>query len=411
MFYGWVVVGAAFVGQTISSLLVQALATYVVPLQDEFGWSRAAIGVGRSFQQVESVLGPVSGTLVDRLGPRSMMLVGVLLYAAGLTLFSRIENLWTFYAASALMAVANSFCGLLVISTAISHWFRRKRTTALGVALMGLAVGGMIWIPLIVWMQATAGWRAAALWSAAGVLLLGCPAVLVMRTAPELYGLLPDGAPAANADRSPARSTPARPPAGSSEFTVRESLRTRAFWLITIGWGTSQGVQAAVIVYQFAHMEEIQSPETAALVLVVLNVFNLVGRFAGGVLGDRLSMNRVLALDMLGSAASLLVLAVASATPLLLAYGAAYGLTWGIRTPVVGSIQAEYFGRGAYGRVIGLSQTVTAPFAVVGPILVGALADLQGSYRPAFFLCGVVSAASAVLFLLATRPAEPLRPR
>jgi MFS family permease len=142
LFYGWVIVAMGFIVQIFTSFSAQGLSTYVGPLQREFGWSASVTAAGRSFQQADSLLGPLNGWMVDRFGPRVLMTAGVLLFAVAFMLFSAVDSLWAYYGACLLMALANSPCGLLVVSFSLNRWFRRKRTTAMGLAVTGFAVAG-----------------------------------------------------------------------------------------------------------------------------------------------------------------------------------------------------------------------------------------------------------------------------
>jgi MFS family permease len=194
VFYGWVIVACGFVAQMITGVSNQALSVYVVPLQDEFSWSRAHIGLARSLTQAENaLLGPVNGWMVDRFGPRFNMTAGVALFGLGLFSLGLVQSLWMFYAANVLMAVGAGMGSLIVISTAINNWFIRRRTLGIAIATTGLAFSGAVVVPLIVLGEVHLGWRGAAFATAAGVWLIGLPAALLMRQAPELYGLLPDG--------------------------------------------------------------------------------------------------------------------------------------------------------------------------------------------------------------------------
>ena len=406
-YYGWIVVAVGFVMQMITAVATQGLATYVVPFAREFGWSQATIGLGRSLHQLDAALGPFSGPLVDRIGPRRMMLIGVCTYAVALALFSRIETVWDFFIASGLMAVANAFCGLLVVSVAVNHWFHRQRTTALGLATLGLAVCGATFVPLLVLAQGTYGWRAAALGAAAFVLVIGLPAAWVVRDQPERYDLLPDGdgrtGDAVVATGAGATAVAAVRPPGMS---LHEAVRTRGFWTLAAATSAAMMGQTAAIVYQFAHIELRTNRESAALVLVVINIFNVVGRLAGGYVGDRVPKHQLLGFALLGSAVALVILASSATLVPFLAYGSLFGLCWGIRTPVNASIMAEHFGRQNFGRIAGTLNTIVLPFAVLAPVGAGAVADAAHDYAPAFLmLVGIFLAASVLYFRTPRRDA------
>lgn len=405
LFYGWFVVGTGFVMQMLTGVAMQGLSIYVVPLQREFGWSSASIGLGRSLQQLDALFGPATGSLVDRLGPRVMMLSGVLLYALAFVMLGRLDDLPSFYLASLLMAVANSCVGFMVVGASINHWFRRKRTTALGIAAVGFALSGALIIPGLVRVQDMVGWRGSAVVTAIGMLLLGVPAARLVRGAPERYGLRPDGDGAEPIDDDGASASTA-----VTGFTLGEAVRTRAFWLITFGGATLSIVVSSVVVYQFAFIESVATREIAASVLVLLNVCSIIGRTMGGYLGDRFEKHVVMGVDVALGIGALALLTVADSAPSFLLYGALFGLAWGVRAPVFISIQGEYFGRRNFGRIVGTSQGLALPLALLGPVSAGAIIDVSG-YRTAFGLLIGVSVAGALAFLMATRPSRPASAR
>lgn len=406
-FYGWVIVAACFGAQAMTSTSIQGLSTYVAPLQREFGWSLSQTAAGRSFQQADSFLGPLTGWLVDRFGPRALMSAGIVLYAVSFVVFSQMSSLWGYYAACVMMAVANSLVGLLIVSYALNQWFRRKRTTAMGIAVMGFAAAGIVFLPALVFVQGLFGWREAALATAAAMLVLGLPIVLLMRNSPERCGLLPDG----DRPEDLAGILLAGRGGGLVDFTTRQAIRTRAFWLLTIGNALAQMALAAIVVHQFPYFEEMLTRETAALVLSVLNVFNLLGRFAGGVFGDRFRKHLIMAANMVAATAGLGLLVFADGLVLLLVYAALYGTSWGVRTAVSNSLQGDYFGRASYGKIAGLAQTIAAPTAILSPILFGLIVEATGDYRPALMALAVLTGIASVLFLLSARPPAPVKPQ
>jgi MFS family permease len=402
-FYGWIIVGLCFIAQAMTSLSIQGLSTYVAPLQQQFGWSLSQTAAGRSFQQADSFLGPLTGWLLDRFGPRALMSAGVLLYAVSFVLFGSMNSLWGYYAACLLMAIANSLVGLLIVAYTMNQWFRRRRTTAIGFAVMGFAAAGIVFLPALVWVQGQYGWRTAAYATAAGLLVLGLPIMLLMRNSPERCGLLQDG----DRPEDLARAIGSGRGGGLVDFTTRQALRTRAFWLLTVGNALSQMALAAIVVHQFPYLEAMLTRETAALILSVLNVFNLVGRLVGGVLGDRFRKHVIMGANMVAATAGLLMLVFADGVAVLLLYAALYGSSWGIRTAVANSLQGDYFGRASFGKIAGLAQTLAAPTAILSPILFGFAVEWTGAYRPALLSLAVLTAIASVLFFAASRPPAP----
>lgn len=406
-FYGWIIVGVGFVSQMIIGLSNQALGTYVIFFQKEFGWSNAHIGFARSLSQVENaLLGPVNGWLVDKFGARFNMTAGVFFFGLGLFSLGLMHSIWTFYAASILMALGTSMGSLLVISSAINNWFRRRRTLAIAITTCGLAISGAVLIPLIVFSQNNFGWRSAAIATGIGVWLVGIPAALLLRHSPERYGLFPDGDIAVKECNDSDNDPKVYAPQSSNDFTLSEAMHTRAFWLISFANAfTLLGLQAFTL-YQFAHMENDMNIArgSAALVVTVMSVFNLSGRLAGGMLGDIMQKHHLLGASTLGMGFSLIVFAVSTSYYVAMVTGAVYGLCWGIRTPVTHALRGDYFGNKSFGKISGISSMLASPLGILGPTLVGAIADMQGDYILAFIIIGILSLVSGVMFALASPP-------
>jgi len=416
VFYGWVIVGAGFINQVFNSGLgFQGFGTFIVPLEGAFGWSKTQLSAARSFMQIENgLMGPVEGFLVDRFGPRVTMATGMFIFGLGLFLLGFIHSLWAYYAVFVLMALGTSVGGFLVMSTSINNWFRRKRTMAMSLAQTGLGFGGIVVIPLLVWSQGEFGWRAAAMGAGVAVWLIGIPAAMLMRHTPEKYGVLPDGDPPPTPAQVSAAATAPRPRGGGEvDFTLREAVHTPAFWLIGLGHGLSILVITAIAVHQFAHMEQGVglSRTSAALVVIVLNAMNIIGRLVGGVLGDMYDKRYMAAAGVGGASIAVFVLAIADSLTEAMIFGVIYGFFWGLRGPLMNSIRGEYFGRASFGKIIGTSSLLTMPASIAGPIIAGFLADAQGDYVMGLIILSGVSALGSVLFLVTRPPAPPARLR
>lgn len=407
LFYGWIIVGVGFVAQMITGLSNQALGTYVIYFQKEFGWSNTHIGFARSLSQAENaLLGPVNGWLVDKFGARFNMTAGVFFFGLGLFSLGSMHSIWMFYAASMLMALGTSMGSLLVISSAINNWFYRRRTVAIAITTCGLAISGAVLIPLIVFSQNNFGWRTAAFATGIGVWLVGIPAALLLRHSPERYGLFPDGDTPSKECNYSASDAKLHAPQSIHDFTLSEAIRTRSFWLFSFANAFTQLGLQAFNLYQFAHMEQDMgiARGAAALVVTVMSIFNLTGRLFGGMLGDMMSKHYLLGISILGMGSSLIIFAVSTSYYVAMVTGAVYGLCWGIRTPVTFALLGDYFGRKSFGKITGISSMLASPLGILGPTLVGAIADMQGNYILAFVIIGLLSLVSGVMFALAAPP-------
>ncbi len=146
LFYGWWIVGAGLVSMTLSSgLFFNGFGFYFLPIQSQFGWSSTAMSGAVSLSRLESgLLGPLEGYLIQRYGPQRVMFVGFIVFALGFVLLSRSTHIVTFYAAILVMALGSGLAGFAAVVAAINNWFRRNRTKAFGISMLGLGLGGVI---------------------------------------------------------------------------------------------------------------------------------------------------------------------------------------------------------------------------------------------------------------------------
>jgi sugar phosphate permease len=401
VFYGWWMVASGFgLELLIGALLFHAYGAYAVLLREEFGWSKTMLSAAFSMARAESgILGPIQGWLTDRFGPRALIRVGMVIFGLGLLLFSRIEGPVGFFLTFFMMAIGTSLGGYLPISVAIVTWFRRRRSLALSISGMGMALGGLL-TPIVVTSLSRFGWRWTAFASGIVVLVIALPLAQLMRHPPERYGLTPDGEPR-RADDIAAR------PVETRSYTAREAMATPAFWYISVGHAAALLVVSAVMVHMIIYVTEQlgYSLQQAGAVVALLTVMQLTGQLTGGWLGDRFSKRRICAGCMLGHAAALMVLGLATAFWMVLLFAVLHGLSWGMRGPLMAAIRADYFGSGSFGMITGVSSMVIMFGMMLGPLVAGILADRTGSYVPGFSVLAASAAAGSVAFVMARRPA------
>ena len=411
VFYGWWVVSGAFGIQVLlSALLMQSFGAYVPVLQDQFGWSKAQLSAAFSMQRVESgLLGPLQGWLLDRFGPRNVMRVGMLLFGLGLMLFSQVNSLMTFYLVFLLIAVGGSLGGFMSLTSTLVNWFVRKRATAMGVAQMGMSVGGLL-VPLIAISLTDYGWRNTAFYSGILVLLIGLPLTQLMRRNPEEQGLLPDGETHEEVQlrRQLARAEQREEP-DEVEFTPKEAMRTRAFWFISLGHGAAVLVVSAVMVHLIVHLNEGlgYSLQAAATVVSLMTIMQMIGLPIGGFLGDRFEKRKIAIFAMFGHASALIVLAYATNLAMVIFFAVVHGLAWGMRGPLMQAMRADYFGRRAFAKVMGFSSLIVMFGMTSGPLVAGILADRLGNYQLGFTILGAAAGLGSIFFIFATKPPPP----
>ncbi len=391
----------------LGALLLQSFGLYIAVLSEEMGWSKTTLSGAAAMQSMEAaVIGPLLGWMMDRFGPQLIVRWGIVIFSLGLFLLSQVGSVSTFYASAVLMAIGASLAGYFPLSVAIVQWFEKYRARALSFMSLGLAMGGLV-VPALAWFMQHFGWRSTAAATGVLALVVGLPLARMIRRRPEDHGEHVDGISPAEHLIAAAEGTP-RPPA-QAEFSVREALRTRAFWLLAIGHGLALLVVTAVNVHAITHMKEGlgYTVATAGWIIMLMTFGQMLGVLLGAGIGDRFDKRKVTALCMLAHALGLLCLTYATGMSGLIAFAAFHGLAWGLRGPFMLAIRADYFGRQAIGVIMGISAAIVAVGQVAGPLVAGVLADLTGNYRLGFTVLAVLSALGSVSFMLATRPVRP----
>ena len=410
VFYGWwMVLASAGIQVVIGMLLMQAFGAYAAVLREEFGWSRAAISGAFSLARFESgILGPLQGWLIDRFGPRAVMIVGLLMFAVGMMAFSFINSILTFYTIFFVMAVGSSLGGFLAITVALVNWFSRHRAKALAISQIGFAIGGLL-VPVLIISMETFGWRQTAFGSGVIVLITALPMALLIRHRPETYGETVDGLPPGAARETEARNGQQVASDGSEDFTAREAMKTRSFWFISLGHASALLIVSAVMVHLVLHVNENlgYSLTTAGLIVSLMTAMQMVGQISGGFLGDRFNKRVITVICMATHATALLLLAYATNLAMVAAFAVMHGWAWGTRGPLMQAIRADYFGTSNFGTIMGFSSLIVMLGTTTGPVIAGFMADRTGNYQAGFTFLALAAFAGSIFFVLATKPEPP----
>ena len=407
-FRGWRVVSAGGLMQGLqAALFMHASGSYLVELAREFGWSKTALSGAVAMNRAETaLLGPAQGWLLDRFGPRAIARTGSVFMAAGFVFFGQVHSLWQFYVAFLLIAVGSSFCGFVTVTVSIVRWFERLRARALAVGGMGLGIGGMC-VPLIVWSFSLFGWRTTATVAGVGGAVAAWWLAKYLEGRPEDFGQEIDGGASAVAHSRTVRAE------GVSDihFTATEALRTRAFWMISMGHMSALFVVGVVMAHLqlFLTSERGYSLQQASFVAAALPFVQLGGMALGGYLGDRVNKRLIASVAMLGHAVGLLLLAWSPNAAVVVLFVLLHGLAWGARGPLMQALRADYFGSSSFATIMGISSTVVLTGTVLGPLVAGWMADVTGSYVSAFVLLSVMTGVGMIFFVLAKPPAAPQR--
>ena len=387
----WIVVAAVWITLAISSGLYFSFPIFFVALLEEFGWSRGATAAAFSISSIaQGMLSPVVGMLVDRLGPRRVMLGGACVLGAACVLASRIGSLWSLYLTTGVLAAAG-VCAVSWVPTGalIARWFTERRGSVMGVAFSGMGAGVLAVGPLAQWLIAGSGWRAAYL-----VLGLGTLAVLL----PLVWLGVRDEPGGA----TPARGTP--PAAARWGREVGDALRTRAFWALFFAYLCTPLAVFAVVTHQVAFAVDHGFPRLfVAGIFGLTGLLSVVGRIGFGIAADRIGRATSATISYGCTAVGTLCLLALEVWPhvaALYAYAIFFGLGFGARGPIITAMAAQLF-PGRFGAIYGLLSVGNGIGGGVAPWFGGFVYDLTGSYRIAFLSAVGFCALGATCFWLA----------
>jgi len=413
MFYGWKLAGLALlVIGLVSGPVWSGVGVWVKALEMQFGWSRAQLTGAFSLAQLEgSILGPLLGYLIDRLGPRRMVFIGLVITGLGFVLFSRTNNLLTFYVSYGLIMLGTAAGSWLPLMTVVNRWFIRKRGLAMAVAAEGSPLGGLLLLPVLAWAVTPShfGWSTTALWIGIVFLALAFPVSRFIRERPEGYGERPDGDPSPNASMSQIEVVRTLPrDIGSRDepdFTASQAIRTNALWLITFGHAFSSMLFATLTVHLIPMLSDrglsLQSSANVfSAMMGVAAVFQLIG----GYVGDRMETRVAIAVFGFIQAAGFTIAVFAESMPMAILFAVLFGAGFGGRNPLTVAIRAEYFGPNAFATITGISSAPMYLFMLAAPLFAAFIFDTQGSYLIAWLILGGLGSMSGVLFLLAKKP-------
>lgn len=370
----------------------------VVPVGREQGWSRAELSAGYGLAlAVAGVLGLPLSRWVDRHGARAVIAAGAVVGGLSLMLLSRLHALWQWDLLwGAGLGLAGAMTLYPVTFTVVANWFHSRLGSAMALLTVLGGLASPIFIPLAGALEGRIGWRSTAL--CFGLLQVGVivPASLVfVRRHPEDLGLFPDGAGSA----SSAGSHPAQ------GLDVAAAVRLPAFWTLTATTFVALSGGTLLFAHQVAYMiGRGEAREAAAALAGGLGLVSLPGRAVFNLLSERLPSQQVLAACQLVQAAGVVVLALATSLPALLAYVVVFGAAFGASSPLLASVRAQHFGRRAFAR-IGAVQGVAALLGgALSPLLGGLVYDREHTYVPIFLVLAALYAVSAGIMAL-TPPA------
>lgn len=402
VFYGWWIVLACAGVQWLAALTwMHSYGGYALKLQADFGWSMSVLSLAFALTRLESgLLGPLQGWLVDRYGPRLILIIGTLIFSLGFFLFSLVESITTYFVAFILIALGSSLGGFATLMVSIVSWFDAHRAKAVAMSQIGFSAGGLC-VPFVMMGLEAFGWRSMAMYSGILIFLVGIPLVCLVRHRPEDYGEVPDGI-----RREPDEENPDQGGAAQISLTWRQAIREPSFWLISGGHALSLLTVSAMLAHLIPYLtfDLGYSPVNAGFVFALMTALQMAGLFLGGMIGDRFDKRIICTLCMLGHFVGLIALTYGVETYLILLFAMAHGLAWGVRAPLMVALRADYFGPKSFGTIMGISSLIVMMGMTIGPLFSGVMFDIYGNYNIAFTCIAFCSLAGGLCFWFAEPP-------
>lgn len=399
----WIVAGVAFLALLGAAGFRSAPSALLVPLEDEFGWTRSELSVAVGINiLLFGLTAPFAAALMERFGVRRVTSVALLMIAAGAALSVLVTQSWMLILTwGVLIGLGTGSMALVFAAIIADRWFVKNRGLVIGILTAGSATGQLIFLPIVAGLAADTSWRLASL-LIAGIALAVVPVVAIfLRNSPADLGMTPYGAPADAVPAHPERS--AVNPAVRALVVLRRAAKVRTFWALVAGFAICGATTNGLIGTHFipaAHDHGMVEVVAAGL-LAVVGVFDVVGTIASGWLTDRVNPRILLAIYYAGRGVSLLLLPFllsSSIQPPIILFVVIYGLDWVATVPPTAALCRELFGTdGAvvYGWVFASHQIGAAAAAIAA----GVLRDAAGEYTWAWFgaagLCVVAAVVSA----------------
>ena len=383
-FPGWRVVTGCFVVLLVNSgLAFYGLAVYLNAFSKEQGWALGSISFAITiFFIVGGLVGLVAARLIERFDVRYVIAVGAVLAGGSLALIGQVTSQWQLYITYALFAVGYGLCGLVPTTTVVTRWFHAKRSVALSVASTGLSVGGIVITPFAKRFIDSNGLAATTPWL--GVLMaVGIVPVslLLIRPEPAADGFAPDGARLE-------RGAIAIPPGGD---LAKVAFETRFYRAVTSGYVLALGTQVGGIQQLVKLVEDRTDERVAQFSITTLAATSVIARLVGGRLVSIVPMMRFTVVLAGLQAVALIGLGLSTSTPLIFASIILFGMTIGNLLMMQPLLMAERFGVRDYPTIFGRSQAVGILGVAGGPLLIGWLFDVFGSYRMPYTIAAGLS--------------------
>ena len=408
LFYGWRMVAAGCAMRMLGGgFHLYGFTIFFLPITNELGLSRAATSLVFSLARAEGAIeGPLAGYVIDRYGPRPMMLAGIILSGLGYMLLATVDSYAAFlivYLGVISLAFSAGFMHSPMVLA--NSWFIRRRAMAMTLISSAIGIGGTLITPILAFTVAQWGWRYGAFIAGLGLIVTGIPVALYVKRSPESMGLIPDGAPA-EAPMQFSQATDAQP-SNEREFTLKQALKTAAFWKLILATTTRVGVFNSITVHFVPIMVWRGASEAkAAALLATLALMSLPSHLFIGWIADRVNKPRLMAACMLIGAGAVAILAYGEGEWALWTFTILFTFVEAL-FPVSWATVGDYFGRKHFATIRGSMSFFYLWGPALGPVITGYVYDRHQSYAPLMNAYIAIALVAGLLYASLRQPKLP----
>lgn len=406
-YYGWWVLAATFIlGVLSGGIFSHSNAIFFGPIKRDLGLSSAQTSLIFSLARAEgSFAGPIVGRLVDRFGSRPMIIAGGLMASSGFIALRWVDNYLVFVLVFVGVVATGKSTGLgQVLLSAVNQWFIRRRSLAMSICITGFSSGGAVLLPLITIGVHSVGWRDVMLYSGIFMGIVIIPLASIVRHSPERMGIEPDLP-------LPKKEGGQETQVQVVDFTVRQALRTRAYWMLFGGsllritlWGAISVHSVEMFVWKG------MSQETAGLMFSLMFFLSIPMRLVAGFLGDRLPLQPMMGGGMVSAGLAVLAMLVLDGNTAVYLFVLLMAIEQGGSTLNWVAL-GNFFGRRSFATLMGIMSTAFNVGMLFSPIYAGIVFDRTDSYSLVLITFLPIYLISGVFFLMVRKPGIPVSSR
>jgi len=389
------------------------ISVFFKDLTAELNLDRATTSLATGIGRLEGgAMSPLTGWLSDKFGPRWPIIYGICIAGIGMILMNFITEVWHYFVVwGLLMGFGINLALTVAVDKSLNDWFLRKRGLAQGIKFAIIGALGVAVIQIITPIVLTEGWRITCLiWGVIMFASVPFAFAFVRNEIPERYGLFPDGIkPESYIDEDKTKNVDggAGDSSGSHEveYTFKQAIRTRAYWMLVFAFGVQNLVGGGFVLHVIPFLTDLGiDPTAASFMMGIMIFFTIPARFFGGITADRFRKGQiqfllagVFFLQFIGILSFILYQNTASIYVLLICHGLSTGASWPIMLVILG----RYFGRQAFGSILGTLLAFLSPMLLLAPVYSGWIYDTTGSYLNAFItFCVLVILSTSVMFFV-----------